>query len=166
MAESAHDDWERLGELLDEDPILSDDVRVAAADPAEYFRRHEERLVDRGIESPAEVEPWLALIDALDEIGALAYLDWRDTGAELAQALAGVPRVVRCGVDLDPLEDVEGGVEPAIVRADELLEPCGLRIVHLVEDSDAYPLVVVPTAHVEEIVSLATKVGHAARAFG
>lgn len=159
------DDWARLCGLLDDDAGLAADVRLAAEDPEEYLRRHEERLDDRGIESPGEIDPWLALIDALDDVGALAYLDWKDTGAELAEALAGVPRVFRAGVDLDTVEDVDG-LDDAITHADRLLAGSGLRIVYLEEDADAYPLVVVPMASSEQIVALAGRLGHEARVFG
>lgn len=158
-------DWIRLCELLDEDAELAADVRLAAEDPEEYFRRREARLADRGIESSDEVDPWLALIDGLDDAGALAYLDWKDTGAEVAQALAGVPRVARAGVDLDAVEDADE-LADAVAHADRLLADSGLRVVHLDEDSDAYPLVVVPSVHAAEIIELSARLGYEARTFG
>ncbi|WP_164234257.1 DUF6630 family protein [Microbacterium hydrocarbonoxydans] len=158
-------DWGRLCELLDDDAELAAEVRLAADDPEEYFRRHEDRLADRGIESPDETDPWLALIDGLDDVGALAYLDWKDTGAEVAQALAGVPRVVRAGIDLDAVEDIDD-LEAAVAHADRLLAGSGLRVVYLEEDSDAYPLVVVPSAHAAEIIEISARLGYEARTFG
>ncbi|GAA3922917.1 DUF6630 family protein [Microbacterium invictum] len=141
------DDWTRLCALLDDDPDLLTSVGAAAGDPD-------------------EADPWGAVIDGLDDAGALAYLERGDAGVELADALAGVPRVFRAGVDLEPVADVEGELPAAIARADAILAPQGLRLVYLAEDSDAFPLVVVPVAHADEIVALATKLGHEARVFG
>lgn len=133
--------WARLCALIDDDPELS-----AAVLGAEDGNR------------------WAALIDGLDDAGALAYLDVADSGVEVADALAGVPRVFRAGVDLDEVGDAEQ-LEAAIVRAENLLAPYGLRIVYLAEDSDAYPLVVVPSANVDEILTLIATTGREARAF-
>lgn len=160
-----NDDWIRLCELLDDDPGLAGAVRLAVSDQEAYFAQHEQALLDRGIESAGEVDPWIVVIDGLDEAGALAYLDWQDSGAELVDALNGVPRVFRSGAQLDPVTDVEGDLPSAIARADEILAPRGLRVVYLDEDSDAYPLVVVPVAHAEEIVALSTRLGQSARVF-
>lgn len=138
------DDWGRLCALLDDDPELVAAVRDALA---------------------AGDDPWGALIDGLDDAGALAYLEPSDTGMELADALAGVPRVFRTGLDLEVVGDIDE-LDAAIARAETLLAPHALRIVYLAEDSDAVPLVVVPAAHAAEIVTLATGLGHEARLFG
>lgn len=145
--ETAKSDWARLCELLDDDPMLQPDVERAAAD------------------SNDEADPWMALIDGLDDAGALAYLDPDDSGVELADALTEIPRVFRAGVDLDRVGDVEGDLITAIVVADGILAAHDLRIVHLEEDDDAYPLVVVPRANGPEAIALVSRLGHSARAF-
>lgn len=159
------DVWTRLARLLDDDPQLVASVGLAAADPAAYFSAHERDLVDRGIGEPEDVDPWLVAIDGLDEAGALAYMDWKDTGVELVDALAGLARVARAGIDLETVADVDGDLTAAVTAADALLAPHGLRLVYLEEDSDAYPLVVVPAADAEAIVDLATRLGREARTF-
>ena len=136
------DDWRRLCRLLDDDPELV-----------------------LGVESADEADRWTAVIDGLDDAGALAYLERNDTGVELSDALAGVPRVFRAGADVDPVGDVEGDLPAAIVRADEILAPHALRLVYLEEDSDAFPLVAVTISHVDEIVVISSHLGHVARAF-
>lgn len=156
--------WMRLCELIDDDVEIVDSVRMAVTDPAAYFQEHERELLDRGIEDAADVDPWLALIDGLDEAGALAYLDWKDSGAELADALARVPRVVRAGIELDDVSDIDE-LEAAAAGTDALLSPHGLRLVYLDEDSDAYPLVVVPTQNAGEIIELAARLEREARIF-
>lgn len=159
------DDWTRLCGLLDDDPELSGSVLRALSDPAGHLAEFGQ-VPDRGTESADDVDPWLVMIDGLDDSGALAYLDGEDSGEELADALAGLPRVFRTGVDTEPIADVDGGLEDAIVRAEEYLAPHGLRLVYLAEDSDAYPLVAVPSESVSEIVAIAKRLEHEARAFG
>ncbi|UWF77968.1 MULTISPECIES: DUF6630 family protein [Microbacterium] len=163
--ETRIDAWKRLCELLDDDPELRADVRLAVADPDGYVDAHADALHTRGIASPEDVDPWLVLIDGLDDAGALAYMDRDDTGIELAEALSGVPRAIRSGVDLDEIGDVDGDLPAAIARADELLAPSGLRLLYLQEEPDACPLVVVRASQAEDILSLAAELGRSARVF-
>lgn len=139
-------DWIRLCELLDDDPELIPAMRQS---------------IEAG-----ESDLWTSLIDGLDDSGALAYLDWKDTGAELADALAQVPRVFAKRIDLDEVGDVEGDLTVAIPRADSILAPHELRIVYLDEESDAYPLVVVPIENVGEILEITKRLGFTAQVFG
>ncbi|SDN83055.1 hypothetical protein SAMN05660199_00782 [Klenkia soli] len=132
--------WQRLCALLDDDPELWPSVQATLDDP------------------PAD--PWTALLDGLDDVGALAYLDHGDQGEELADALARVPRVVRARLDLGPVTDTDGDVPTAVRAADAVLAPAGLCLVHLAEESDAYPLVVVRAADRAEIAALAQELGH------
>lgn len=138
----ANDDWARLCDLLDDDPEVAPAVLEADDD-------------DR----------WTALIDGLDEAGALAYLDEGDSGVELADALPALPRVFRAGIDLDEVGDIEGGIDEAATRADELLARHGLRLVFLEDESDAYPLVAVPAENVSAILELTERLGCTARSF-
>ncbi len=137
-------DWARLCRLLDDDPELLAAVADAADEP--------------------DGDPWLAVIDGLDDAGALAYLDTQDLGSELVDALAGLPRVFRTSVDLGSVADIDE-LPAAIAAADRLLAPHDLRIVYLEEDSDAFPLVVVKPGDAVAIVELAARLGHEARVF-
>lgn len=159
-----NENWERLCALLDDDVLLIPAVAQAASDPAAYYAAHKQQLLQRGIESGEEVDPWTALIDGLDDAGALAYLDWKDSGMELVDALSEVPRVKSSGVDLTAVSDVDE-LEAAVAAANAVLAPHNLRVIYLDEDSDAYPLVAVPTANVEAIVELASELEHEARVF-
>ncbi|WP_277049372.1 DUF6630 family protein [Ruania albidiflava] len=157
--------WVRLCALLADDPDVVVAVRLACTDPEGYLRKQAAELAVPGLHRPQDAEPWQALLDGLDGAGALAYLDAEDSGMELAEALAPLPRVVDAGADLEAVADLDGDLRTAIMGAEAILTGHGLRLVHLTEEPDACPLVVVPAAHVPEIVDLAARLGHAAHPF-
>ncbi|MGY1550845.1 DUF6630 family protein [Microbacterium sp. A588] len=138
-------DWIRLCNLVDDDPELLPTVRSAAAS--------------------GDDEAWVALLDGLDDAGALAYLDRGDTAVELADALAQLPRVFASGAEVDEVGDVDGPLPVAIARADSILAPFGLRAVYLEEDAESFPLVVVPASNAAEILEIAERLGFTARVF-
>lgn len=126
--------WERLCELLDDDELLWPAVRTALAEGD---------------------DPWEALLDGLDDSGALAYLDEGDTGMELTDALVQLPRVFRLKPDLDEVTDTDD-LDEAMRTADEVLAAMDHRLLRLDEaDSDAHALVVVPAGALPEIERLA-----------
>jgi hypothetical protein len=138
--------WERLTRLLDDDELLWPHVREA-------------------LESSDE-DPWEALVNGLDDAGALAYLDAGDTGMELADALAQLPRVFRLQPDLGKVNDTDE-LGDALVAADGLLARNGCRLVQLVDDDeDAYALAVVPEANVPELVRLSADLRWPVTTFG
>lgn len=138
-------DWSRLSALIDDDPEVAAAVEWALAHGG---------------------DPRAALLDALDDAGALAYMEWADSGIELADAFAALPRVVASGAELDEVGDIDGSLDAAITAADDLLEPHGLRTLYLDEGTDACPLVVVARTDVAEIVELAGRLELAVRLFG
>ncbi|MGV2984806.1 hypothetical protein ACNPNP_14000 [Microbacterium sp. AGC85] len=158
-----NEEWIRLCGLLDDDAELTASVKQAVDDPDAYYAAHADDLLDRGIESASDIDPWLVIIDGLDEAGALAYLDWKDGGAQLADALAGLPRIFATGIDLDAVGDIEADLPTAVAVANGMLDEHGLTLVYLEEDSDAYPLVAVEADDAEQIVALASALGHVAR---
>ena len=134
-------DWQRLADLLDEDPGVWAAVRDA---------------LDAG------EDPWEALLDGLDDAGALAYLQSDDTGMELAEALAQLPLVVRAAPDLDQVNDTDDLTE-ATALADGVLLSASLRLIRLVEEGeDSWPMVVVDEEAAPEVLVLASRVGHEA----
>lgn len=133
-------DWQRLCALLDDDESVWQAVEAA--------------LQQGG-------DPWDALIGGLDDAGALAYLQADDTGMELSDALAQLPRVFALQPDLDEVTDTDDLVK-ATAAADRILSAAGLRIVRLVEEEDAWPVTVVPGPNVTEISALAASLGHQA----
>ncbi len=137
--------WERLTRLLDDDELLWPRVREA--------------LEDDG------ADPWEALLDGLDDAGALAYLDVEDTGMELADALAQLPRIFRLQLDLGTVNDTDE-LDDAMVAADALLAGSGCRLVELhADDDDAHALVVVPAPNVPEILHTGELLGRSITVF-
>lgn len=134
--------WIRLTDLITDDPSVRQLVRSAVDDPAAYLAAHADTLGARGIDEADEVTPLLALIDALEGVGELAYLDWKAEASEVAAQVARLPHVRAKGVELASIADAEL-LEDAVRAANALLAPAGLAIVMLDEDSDAYPLVAV-----------------------
>ena len=127
--------WQRLCTLLDDDEHLWPAVAESLEDP--------------------DGDAFEALIGGLDDAGVLAYLDPEDTGMELADALAQLPRVFRLQLDLGVVTDTDD-LDEAIALADQTLEARGFVLVRLDEpDEDAHALVAVPAGGLEEILEIA-----------
>ena len=138
-------DWHRLCDLLDTDEHLWPGVETALGD-------HDE--------DPAE-----ALLDGLDDAGALAYLDAGDTGMELTDALVQLPRVFRLQPDLGEVTDTDD-LDDALAAADGVLAAREHRLLELEEpDGDSRALVVVPAGAVTEILRIAERLGVGVTAF-
>ena len=133
-------EWQRLCALLDDDESVWEAVEEALE---------------------AGEDPWEALLDGLDEAGALAYLQTEDTGMELSDALAQLPRVFALQPDLGEVTDTDE-LDEATSAADRILSAGGLRTVRLIEEDDAWPVVVAPATAIEEIQTLIAALGHEA----
>lgn len=134
------DSWRRLCASLDEDQAVWESVEAALE---------------------AGEDPWEALLDGLDEAGALAFLRSDDTGMELSDALAQLPRVFALQPDLDEVTDTDD-LREATAAADRILAGSALRVVRLVEEDDAWPVAVVPSANAGAVADLAAALGHEA----
>lgn len=156
--------WDRFAALLTDDPGVAPQVRLAVADPAGYLAAHEDALLQRGIEEADEVEGVVALVDALQGAGEVAYLDWKEEAGEVRAQVAGLPRVRAAGVALDAAG--EGSVEQVARAISRLLGPAGLVVVQVDEGSDAYPLVAVPADRLPALVAAGAAVDVGVRTFG
>ncbi len=155
--------WTRLTHLVTDDPRVLPQVLSAVSDPAGYLAVHRDALDERGIEEADEVTAVVALVDALLEIGEVAYVDWKEAAHEVRAQLAALPRVRAVGGALDSLE---GRPHEVAAAANALLAPAGVAIVGLDEDSDAYPLLAVPAHRVSTLVSAGAAVGGVVTTFG
>lgn len=131
------DDWRRLCGLIDDDQAVWEAVEAA---------------LDGGGDA------WEALLDGLDEAGALAYLQTEDTGMELTDALVQLPRVFATQPDLDTVTDTDD-LAAATRLADRLVAMDDLRVIRLEEEDDAWPLIVVPEDRAADVIRLAAAVG-------
>src|SRR3546814_13711029 len=95
------EDWLRLCALLHDDAEVQGGVARALGSTGE---------------AAGDVDPWLVLIDELDQSGALAYLDQADSGWELYDVLGALPLLRESGIRLDALPDVDTP-EPTTPRA-------------------------------------------------
>ncbi|TGO05328.1 DUF6630 family protein [Serinibacter arcticus] len=143
------DDWERLCSLLEPDPEVWRSVQ---------------RTLDA---SSLDTDPWAALLDALDESGAIACLDTGDTGDLLVDAVTALPRIARAelatgrDVDLRAVVDVDD-LTAAIAAARDVLAAVGLDLLALDEgdgDEECLPLVAVARDDVAEITALVGSLG-------
>lgn len=136
------EDWLRLCALLDDDPAVWEAVDAALT---------------------AGDDGWEALLDGLDEAGALAYLQADDSGMELTDALVQLPRVYRLQPDLNAVTDTDDLVA-AMRLADAALASGDLCLLRLVEDDDNefWPVVAVTTGAGRDIESLAGLLGYRA----
>lgn len=154
------DRWVRLCALLDDDGATAAAVALALTDPAAYREQRDAELGLRGLTADESVQPWQALLTALDESGVLAYLERDDPGDVLVDALAPLARVRACGVDLRDVCDADDPAE-AIRCAQAALAGVGLALVGLPEpdDDEAVPLVVVTRSTHAEVMALLAIVG-------
>lgn len=149
--------WKALTEQLTDDEQARASVSLALDAPARYFSEHRQALRDRGIEEADGLRPVIALVDALEGAGELAYLDWKSNPGTVVEELAGLPRLQRADVDLDPLLDLEGDLELALAHVNRLLKPADLAVIVIDEDSDAYPLVVIGRDRLSRVTDLAAE---------
>lgn len=136
--------WHRFCDLLDADEHLWPGVATALEDG----------------------DPREALLDGLDDAGALAYLDAGDTGMELTDALVQLPRVFRLQPDLDEVTDTDD-LDEALAAADAVLADDDHRLLELEDpDDDSRALVVVQADAVAELLGLAERLRVGVTAFG
>ena len=117
-------------------------------------------MMQRGIESPQDVTPWLALVDGLDSREQCAEMDWKLDMVELIASLQGLRAAKERSIVLDALASSENFGADALAEAAALLRPHGVALVTFDIESDCYPLVLLPSAQVAHIQALAQKVGH------
>lgn len=143
-------------------------ARAAAAhdDPDAYLIEHAGRLDDRGIDEPFPGLPWIALVDALDDHGLLAEVDWKEAPGEIAGQL----RELRSAPAADELWTSLGESDlptyEFLEAAGDRLRETGTALAVLDIESDCYPLVLLPAAGAGDLVALAGAAGFAAAVYG
>lgn len=160
------EDWQALTDAVGQALVPNDadalgaEVRLALLQPDAYLAQFGDALMQRGIESPQDVTPWLALVDGLDSREQCAEMDWKLDMDELIASLHGLRGAKERSIVLDALASSENFGADALVEAAALLRPHGVALVSFDIESDCYPLVLLPSAQVAPIQALAQKVGH------
>ncbi len=164
-SEPRPDDWHALclawGQALalDDTAELWSEVRQAIEQPALYLDRFADALVNRGMDEPEHVTPWLALLEGLQRRGQNVELDWKLGMDDAIWALQQLKTVQQAGVDLQVLAGSKALNHEALQEAGDCLRRQGLSLVSIDIDSDSYPLSVLETSAVAPLQALAQRVG-------
>lgn len=133
--------------------------------PELYVEQWGDRLENRGIYEPIPDLAWIALVDALDELGLVWEIDWKQEAETILFAVGSL---------LDRrdwlLPAADRGLEQAICfeshtyeslgELHEWLRPHGIVLGHLDINSDSYVLIVVKEEECKEIEQLAATSGY------
>lgn len=145
---------------------LPGEVTLAFEDPAAYAKKFAKRMKARSITKPPKNLPWIALIDALQDAGALAELDHRAETADVKRGidgLAGLPKSKERWKWLKALSEEEQedlDLAELLEHAGAHLGEEGFLLAQLDMDSDAFPVVVVPQRDAKQLVSLGKAAGY------
>ena len=137
-------------------------ITEAVRAPGDYLAAHAARMNERAISAPPPNLPWIALIDALGEAGALVELDWKTEAEDVEAAVRALAKGFRL-----PAGDDDRSTWELLEEAAQALRKKRLQLAQLDMGSDAYPLVVVPIDRFATLETLAERCGFGAvRAFG
>ncbi|WP_326834877.1 DUF6630 family protein [Amycolatopsis rhabdoformis] len=139
---------------------------AARDDPDAYLRDHADRLDDRGIDEPFEGLPWIALVDALDDHGLLAEVDWKEAADEIVGRLRKLSSAPRADELWDELAASDLPTFEFLEAAGERLLTLGTALGVLDIESDCYPLVLLPADRADDLMERATEAGFAAGVYG
>ena len=153
--------WRSVCEqLCSGDASFHQDVQLSISDPQSYFEKFEFALAQRGIDDPADVNPWLALIDGLETRGLLREFDWKLDANELAFQFERLLPCKKENVQLPKLRHSSAIGANLLHSAANELKSYSLGLVCLETNSDCYALMVVPIDNIPNIVELITSIGH------
>lgn len=157
--------WKALSQALCADNSgLTEEIELSIANPQKYFEKFEEELFGRGIEQPAGVSPWLALVDGLARRGYLHEFDCKFDAGEVVWQLERLQPCTKRGIDFSNLPENSQAVgEGLLSAAARLLGNNSLSLMSLDIDSDSYPVIPVLTDQVPPIQTLLAILGQQAK---
>jgi len=134
----------------------------------DYFKKHEDNLSQRGIESAEQVSPAVVLIDALLSHDKVVYQDHKAEPSEVLEMLntlsegqlkhaKGYAEVFEhykntkfgIGAFLDTTSSA-----PSIF---DCIQSTGLKLLSIDEDSDSYALILIDSSELERFISVANE---------
>ncbi|MFP3392788.1 DUF6630 family protein [Brevibacillus sp. SIMBA_040] len=141
------------------------EVVLALDQPELYVEQWEERLDNRGIQGPIPDLAWIALVDALDQLGLVWENDWKQDAETILFAVGSL--LDRRGWLLPAADrQLEQAISHDSYTFDLLgelhkwLRPHGIILGHLDINSDSYVLIVVKEDECGEIERLAATCGY------
>lgn len=150
--------------LAPDAPDVASRAADAHTDPEAFLRTHADRLDERGIDEPLPELAWIALVDALTDHDLLAEVDWKEAAEDIIDQLRELrssPQdwtwAADCDTDLPTYDFLQ--------LAGTKLRDAGTALAVLDIESDCYPLVLLPAARADELVTLATTAGFTAGVF-
>lgn len=140
-------------------------VVQAWEEPELYVEQWGDRLANRGIEEPIPELAWIALVDALDELGLVREIDWKQ---DVETILFAVNSLLDHRGWLLPAADrrleqairLESHTYENLGELHDWLQPHGIVLGHLDINSDCYVLIVVKEEECKEIEQLAATSGY------
>lgn len=146
-----------------EEQIFSE-VSLAIENPEAYFEKFEDRLDERGIDSPIEQLAWISLVDALLDQDLAYEIDWKETGLYICDVVDELldRKKMEC-VSWEKFEDGEFDELPTSEFLNEVskkLKEKGISLACLDIESDCYVLITVPSSDIDEIKKLAQEAGY------
>ena len=165
VSEPTMDDWQALCMALGQALALDDrdelwgEVRQAIEEPAQYLDRFADELINRGMDEPEHVTPWLALVEGLQRRRQNFEVDWKLNMDDVIWALRVLQTVQQRALDLQALAGSKALNHEALQEAGDYLRSQGLSLVSIDIDSDCYPLSVLESSAVAPLQALAERVG-------
>ncbi|CEP36454.1 MULTISPECIES: DUF6630 family protein [unclassified Halomonas] len=138
-------------QLCPRDDELVVEVNLALSDPESYFEKYSDDLMERGIEDPSEVTPWIALVDGLTRSASLVELDWKFDAADLVWNLEQLQICKANAIDFSKINESDEYSEDLFKLVAIVLDSYSMNLIILDIDSDSYPLMVIPRDSVGQV---------------
>lgn len=171
-AEVNASDYLDLGAMLSNgNPKVMEDLTLFQTDRKKYFKLHEEELLQRGIESPDEISPAITLIDSLKSIKKVVYADYKEDAGDVLKRLESLAngKLKQSGSYANLVAHMQekttaNAISNYLENSDaQYLFSCvteaKYKLVMIDEESDAYPLLLVPLEQFEQVKLLTAKAG-------
>lgn len=164
--------------LAGEEPFLVQRVELFTTDRKQYYKKYEEELYQRWIESEKDISIEIVLIDGMIEVNKLAYVD---SAYEADQSLILLDRISNSKLSQsDCFSDLQAAYKESKYNAigtfmhDDKIGPMpydcieknGFYLVSIDEGSDSYPLILVAKDDRSELEAMAKSLGINMQFFG
>ncbi|MBP1995526.1 DUF6630 family protein [Paenibacillus eucommiae] len=140
------------------------EIKLAIEQPLEYFNTWEDRLINRGIDSPIDDQPWISLVDALAEDQLAFEVDWKEASDTIVWATRKLLDRKQFTVPESVLIEVENEdslpTNEVLQMLRDNLEKFGVTLAFMDIDSDSYVLITVRSDEIESLQALASKAGY------